>query len=204
MEISLHFTRTLVRSESSLWAQGHCHAGTGSGLSVPVKGNCYATAYKDILDDPICIWFSSGKKSGENLRTGQMVKRPHILCYVVFVDSSITDVFFTLNALEPYRQSMLSQSRSFISHTPLPNHRWLCLAKLAKAPVHIKSQGCSFFSHPTRLSHESLNQAGKYSVLTSLLLHLVYIYNSWSCRRVSFYKSPKYQNNPFWDRVHPF
>lgn len=34
---------------SLLCAHGQCHAGTSLGLLVPVKENCYATAYKDIL-----------------------------------------------------------------------------------------------------------------------------------------------------------
>lgn len=33
---------------TSVWVQGHYHAGTGLGTLVPVKRNCNDTAYKDI------------------------------------------------------------------------------------------------------------------------------------------------------------
>lgn len=36
-------------SWTSLCAHGHCNVGTGLSLLIPLKGNCNATAYKDIV-----------------------------------------------------------------------------------------------------------------------------------------------------------
>lgn len=51
-----------------LCAQVHCHAGTGLGLLVPVKGNCHATAYQDIMYSymlsSLCQQFWEGPHKG--------------------------------------------------------------------------------------------------------------------------------------------
>lgn len=64
-------TRALIRSDSEMRHQKvfsgieHlffmslcslcCHAGTGLGFVVVVKGNCYITAYKNILDSCVLL-----------------------------------------------------------------------------------------------------------------------------------------------------
>lgn len=50
----------------------HCHAGTGSHLLIPLKGNFAVTTYNDILHNLVLpsLW----QKFGEDPRTGVMVR----------------------------------------------------------------------------------------------------------------------------------
>lgn len=58
------FISEIMSSWRSLYIHGHCDAGTGIGILVPVKRSCISTAYTDILYTCVLmtLWMQFEKK----------------------------------------------------------------------------------------------------------------------------------------------